>query len=449
MPTQTDTPQCRHDGWTPERRVRFLEGLAACGCVRSACASVGMSFQSAYVLRRRDALFAAGWDAALLRARELAEDTLMARALHGVTETVYYRGEAVGSRTRFDPRLLLALLTRLDIRAGEEGADALSANFDALLAQVADGEALAPGEPWSPPPTREEAVHEAAQSAYPDPWARGGCGGSPPTGRQMAARDRKADRLAERAGADWDAAQEDRYARVDAAMGAAPPATPRERKAGRERMEGREREGGSGLPPIEYKSLDGPGKGALRTPSHPSTSRRAGAAGCASRARGAGCAREAGNDTGKGRLSVNRTHTHRSILLAAGALALAASPALAADGAALHATLNGASEVPGPGMDGAMGQASVMAYPDTGYVCWSLSVSGAGEATMAHIHKGAAGVAGGVAVPLEAPGTGASQGCAKVDKAIAADIAANPAGYYVNVHNAQFPKGAIRGQLGM
>lgn len=147
---------------------------------------------------------------------------------------------------------------------------------------------------------------------------------------------------------------------------------------------------------------------------------------------------------------------NRSILFAAamtaaagGALALAASPAVAADGTALKATLDGASEVPGPGMKGAMGQASVMAYPDTGYVCWSLSVTDAGTPNGAHIHKGAAGVAGGVAVPLEAPAGGMSQGCKQVDKAVAADIAANPAGYYVNVHNADYPKGALRGQLGM
>jgi hypothetical protein len=28
------------------------------------------------------------------------------------------------------------------------------------------------------------------------------------------------------------------------------------------------------------------------------------------------------------------------------------------------------------------------------------------------------------------------------------EIAANPSGYYVNLHNARFPGGAIRGQLG-
>ena len=38
-------------------------------------------------------------------------------------------------------------------------------------------------------------------------------------------------------------------------------------------------------------------------------------------------------------------------------------------------------------------------------------------------------------------------GCVEVDRDLAEAIAADPRGYYVNVHNAEFPGGAIRGQL--
>ena len=38
--------------------------------------------------------------------------------------------------------------------------------------------------------------------------------------------------------------------------------------------------------------------------------------------------------------------------------------------------------------------------------------------------------------------------CANAGDEVAAEIRANPADYYVNVHNATYPGGAIRGQLG-
>ncbi|WP_338468003.1 CHRD domain-containing protein [Novosphingobium sp. ZN18A2] len=141
---------------------------------------------------------------------------------------------------------------------------------------------------------------------------------------------------------------------------------------------------------------------------------------------------------------------NRPILIAAAALSaagLSATPATAESGTMLSTQLQGANEVPGPGMTGATGQASVMVYPDRGYVCWSLDVQNAGTPNGAHIHKATAGREGGVVVPLETPEGGMSQGCKKVDKALAADLATNPAGYYINVHNAEYPKGAVRGQL--
>lgn len=66
---------------------------------------------------QRSARFAAGWDGALVLARQVAEDVLAQRALEGVEEPVFYRGEQVGSRWRFDARLLLAHLARLDAHA--------------------------------------------------------------------------------------------------------------------------------------------------------------------------------------------------------------------------------------------------------------------------------------------------------------------------------------------
>jgi hypothetical protein len=42
---------------------------------------------------------------------------------------------------------------------------------------------------------------------------------------------------------------------------------------------------------------------------------------------------------------------------------------------------------------------------------------------------------------------GASSGCVAVGAPLAADIAAHPKAYYVNVHTGACPGGAVRGQL--
>ena len=91
-------PATRHDGWTPARRTQFLDHLAHDGSVRTACSRVGMSREAAYRLRRRDALFARGRDMALVLARQVSADVLANRALDGVEEDFWYRGELVGTR---------------------------------------------------------------------------------------------------------------------------------------------------------------------------------------------------------------------------------------------------------------------------------------------------------------------------------------------------------------
>lgn len=112
-------------------------------------------------------------------------------------------------------------------------------------------------------------------------------------------------------------------------------------------------------------------------------------------------------------------------------------------------TLAGAAEVPGPGDADGTGTAEVTVDVPNKKVCYELTVSGIEPATMAHIHLGAAGVAGGIVVTLDAPADGSSEGCVEnVDANLVARIMARPSQYYVNVHNGPFPSGALRGQLG-
>jgi hypothetical protein len=170
------TATCRHDGWTPERKALFLEDLAARGNVRAACARVGLSREAAYRLRRREALFARGWDAALLLARDSVAETYNDRAFDGIAEEVWHRGEHVGTRRRHDTRLMLAHMARLDklIEQQERFGDA--ERFDEILACIA-GEPVP--EPLAPadddlPPSRDRFVARAeaeAQQRVDAKWA--------------------------------------------------------------------------------------------------------------------------------------------------------------------------------------------------------------------------------------------------------------------------------------
>jgi hypothetical protein len=127
--------------------------------------------------------------------------------------------------------------------------------------------------------------------------------------------------------------------------------------------------------------------------------------------------------------------------------AMVATPATAAAGGRpLTARLTGPVEVP-PGDPHGTGRFTATVNSGKGEVCYTLTVAHIAPANAAHIHKGAVGVAGPVVVPLTPPTSGSSKGCATVDKALAKDLIQNPSAYYVNVHNAAYPPGAIRGQL--
>jgi hypothetical protein len=131
-----------------------------------------------------------------------------------------------------------------------------------------------------------------------------------------------------------------------------------------------------------------------------------------------------------------------------GSTALVAAPATAADGGRpLSADLTGAAEVPIAGDPDGSGTALVRVNPGQGQICYDLTVSGIAPATAAHIHEAPAGVAGPVVVTLAPPSDGTSSACTSVDQALAKEILKDPADYYVNVHNAEFRGGALRGQL--
>ena len=136
----------------------------------------------------------------------------------------------------------------------------------------------------------------------------------------------------------------------------------------------------------------------------------------------------------------------RVLLLGGTLLAAMSVPSMAsAKSVMLSATLDGASETAG-GKAGGSGTFSAEVDADAGDLCYTLAVDGIGEASAAHIHSGAAGTDGAPVTALEVTGEDLDE-CVALEPDTLAAIVAAPGNYYVNVHTAEFPAGAVRGQL--
>lgn len=133
--------------------------------------------------------------------------------------------------------------------------------------------------------------------------------------------------------------------------------------------------------------------------------------------------------------------------------ASAEASAARGSGRPLKAVLSGANEVNAAGVFGVgdpdgTGSARVTVNPGRGQVCYDITVANIDAPTRGHIHEAPAGRNGPVRVEFfEANQPAALSGCVAVTRALALEILRTPANYYVNVHNAAFPAGAVRGQL--
>jgi hypothetical protein len=135
----------------------------------------------------------------------------------------------------------------------------------------------------------------------------------------------------------------------------------------------------------------------------------------------------------------------------------------------LEARLTGAQEVPPADPDG-RARAKVWIDVDAGEVCFDIrGIRDVGIPNRGHIHRGVAGVNGGIVVTFfelridnaepppralptdprnDALESGRLSDCVPgLDPVLLAEIAGNPAGFYVNLHNSRFPGGALRCQL--
>ena len=143
-------------------------------------------------------------------------------------------------------------------------------------------------------------------------------------------------------------------------------------------------------------------------------------------------------------MTLNRISAH---LLAVGAAACCALTPIAALAAPvkLVAVLTGANET-GGGDPKAVGGFKVEMDPETNDFCYSLWADKGFKPSMAHVHSGAAGSDGPPLATLDMTGK-TSDACIAIDKAKLQPIADDPSQFYVNIHSADFPQGAMRGQL--
>lgn len=145
------------------------------------------------------------------------------------------------------------------------------------------------------------------------------------------------------------------------------------------------------------------------------------------------------------------------LALAAALLAgsLMATPVAAAKKINLTTRLTGESEVNAAGepnqgdLDGT-GTAKISILTGEPTICFKLTAKKIKlPAGAAHIHEEVAGKNGGIVVHLAPPDAkGKASGCVEdVEQALLDRLKSNPSGFYVNVHNGDFPNGALRGQL--
>jgi hypothetical protein len=143
-------------------------------------------------------------------------------------------------------------------------------------------------------------------------------------------------------------------------------------------------------------------------------------------------------------------------VLAVAGLVLGLTASVGAQGGgdrALFAVMNGAKEVDATGQKGVGdpdGRGSFSATLDGRTLCYGIQVKNIEDPVASHIHRGGRNVAGGIVqdlVPPESGDPGSSSACVRLSRSLTRELKASPRRFYVNVHTADYPGGAVRGQL--
>jgi hypothetical protein len=140
-----------------------------------------------------------------------------------------------------------------------------------------------------------------------------------------------------------------------------------------------------------------------------------------------------------------------TLIAAGGLIAALAIPAFAAPGdvEVTAKKMNGKQETPNAGDEDGTGSAEVTLKPQKGKVCFVIEFEDIENPTAGHIHKGLKGDDGPIKIEFfegEAQSSPIDD-CVKAEEKQINKVAKNAERYYVNLHNSEFPDGAIRGQL--
>jgi hypothetical protein len=125
------------------------------------------------------------------------------------------------------------------------------------------------------------------------------------------------------------------------------------------------------------------------------------------------------------------------------------SATAAAQVSSYSAFLTGANETPSPADPDGVGFVVMTLDPAAGTITFTAFALNIATPTASHIHRGAAGVTASPLVAFNLPFAGgvSSGTLTGIASSVLTEIIGNPAGFYFNIHNADFPGGAIRGQL--
>lgn len=138
-----------------------------------------------------------------------------------------------------------------------------------------------------------------------------------------------------------------------------------------------------------------------------------------------------------------------ALAAALAALSFPFGSASQAQGIHMQAVLIGGNEVGSGGDPDGYGTVAINFRGNT-ELCVAILVSKIATPTAAHIHEAFAPSNGPVIINLPVPAAGDpgfSSGCVAITGTQYSLLRANPQKFYVNVHNAAFPGGALRGQL--